>query len=95
MAAWLQVRYIRLFTASGSMQVALAYFRIFLVTMQREWMRIDKLRLDKFMLLARCFVKQTFESMLQHGWCASALVLLSTSQSGHRPTALQIVYSDW
>ena len=53
------------------MQSALHYFQIFARTMQREWFGIDKLRLDKFMVLARKFLHQVYAHLLSTGWYAS------------------------
>lgn len=52
-------------------QGALQYFRIFARTMQREWFGIDKLRLDKFMMLARKFLHQLYTHLQNTGWCAA------------------------
>jgi ribosomal RNA-processing protein 1 len=51
-------------------QVALGYFRVFLATMRREWFGIDRLRLDKFMMLVRKFMQQTFVHLRNANWCA-------------------------
>ena len=40
--------------------------------MQREWFGIDRLRLDKFMLLARKFVRALFSMLRDADWCACA-----------------------
>lgn len=53
-------------------QVAVRFFAMFLHTMQREWSHIDKLRLDKFMMLIRTFFSHLFEMMAQQQWCVSA-----------------------
>ena len=39
--------------------------------MQREWFGIDKLRLDKFMMLARKFLHQLYTHLQNTGWCAA------------------------
>ncbi len=68
-------------TAHGSANIlsaaqgALQYFKIFARTMQREWFGIDKLRLDKFMMLARKFLHQLYAHLQKSGWCASKLLL--------------------
>jgi hypothetical protein len=54
-------------------QGGLLYFKVFARTMQREWFGIDRLRLDKFMLLARKFVHQLFALLRQSDWCARVL----------------------
>lgn len=46
------------------------YFEGFLVTMVREWPSIDKLRLDKFMMLVRHFIRTAFSLLQEHKWCA-------------------------
>jgi hypothetical protein len=53
-------------------QVAFAYFRVFFATMRREWFGIDRLRLDKFLMLVRKFVQQTFVHLRNTDWCAAA-----------------------
>lgn len=50
------------------MQVAFAYFRAFMETVRREWFGIDRLRLDKFMMLVRKFVQQTFVHLRRLDW---------------------------
>ncbi|CAL8467083.1 g6619 [Coccomyxa elongata] len=47
---------------------ALLYFKVFAKTMQREWFGIDKLRLDKFMMLVRKFLHQLFVHLQEGGW---------------------------
>eukprot|EP00892_Ulva_mutabilis_P006984 jgi/Ulvmu1/4658/UM002_0389.1 len=49
-------------------EVALSYFQAFLQTMYREWGAIDKLRLDKFMMLVRRFIKGMFLMLQDRGW---------------------------
>lgn len=49
-------------------QVAFAYFRSFMDTVRREWFGIDRLRLDKFMMLVRKFVQQTFVHLRRLDW---------------------------
>ena len=36
--------------------------------MQREWFGIDRLRLDKFLMLARKFVRQLFVYLQASAW---------------------------
>lgn len=48
--------------------VSLEFFRGFLITLRREWSGIDRLRLDKFYLLIRRFVKALFELMRLRKW---------------------------
>ena len=37
-------------------------------TVRREWFGIDRLRLDKFMMLVRKFVQQTFVHLRRLDW---------------------------
>lgn len=60
---------------SENVQVALSFFQVFLQTMFREWDSIDKLRLDKFMMLVRKFIQGVFRLLLDHGWCAVLIIL--------------------
>ena len=53
------------------MQVAIQYFQVFLQTMAREWKGIDRLRLDKYMMLVRCFFTELFTLLAAHSWCAA------------------------
>eukprot|EP00967_Tisochrysis_lutea_P090663 scaffold129844_cov24-Tisochrysis_lutea.AAC.1 len=36
--------------------------------MQREWFNIDRLRLDKFLMLVRKFIGQLFTYLRSHNW---------------------------
>ncbi|KAL6532827.1 hypothetical protein OROGR_013787 [Orobanche gracilis] len=54
--------------------LALGFFRGFLVTLRREWSGIDRLRLDKFYLLIRCFMRTLFELMRLRKWDMGVLV---------------------
>jgi Nucleolar protein,Nop52 len=51
-------------------QVGAQYFSGFLRTMTQNWNRIDRLRMDKFMMLARVFFHAAFTLLDQHSWCA-------------------------
>ncbi|KAL0346040.1 UNVERIFIED_CONTAM: Ribosomal RNA processing protein 1B [Sesamum radiatum] len=53
--------------------LSLEFFRGFLVTLRREWPGIDRLRLDKFYLLIRRFVKALFELMRLRKWDVDVL----------------------
>ncbi len=44
------------------------YYTTFMHTMRREWAGIDRLRLDKFMLLIRKFVSAVLCQLRAHGW---------------------------
>ena len=50
------------------LQVAFLYFTVFLSTMRREWFGIDRLRLDKFMMLVRKFVRALFQYLQAQQW---------------------------
>ena len=54
----------RLLTAGDNLQVQTAYFRVFFQFLREEWQGIDRLRLDKFLMLARKFVRQLFSICL-------------------------------
>ncbi len=41
--------------------------------MQREWFGIDKLRLDKFMMLVRKFLRQLFVHLATKDWYVAEL----------------------
>lgn len=51
-----------------SEKVAFLYFTVFLSTMRREWFGIDRLRLDKFMMLVRKFVRALFQYLQAQQW---------------------------
>ncbi|KAL7134378.1 hypothetical protein ABFS83_11G022800 [Erythranthe nasuta] len=53
--------------------LSLEFFRGFIVTLRREWSGIDRLRLDKFYLLIRCFMKSLFELMRLKKWDVEVL----------------------
>ena len=40
----------------------------FFATMGREWMGLDRFRMDKFMMLTRRFVRQTFVFAKRSNW---------------------------
>ncbi|KAG9228993.1 hypothetical protein BJ875DRAFT_214029 [Amylocarpus encephaloides] len=44
------------------------FLRAFWQTMQREWERIDVLRMEKFLLVTRRYVGATFEVLKKGGW---------------------------
>ncbi|KAG5594723.1 hypothetical protein H5410_035955 [Solanum commersonii] len=48
--------------------LCLHYFSAFLITLRREWNGIDHLRLDKFYLLIRKFLRSVFELMRKYDW---------------------------
>ena len=45
--------------------------------MRREWFGIDRLRLDKFMMLVRKFTKSLFKYLQAQQWCARSCFLLA------------------
>lgn len=49
-------------------QGAFLFFSVFMRTMRREWFGIDRLRLDKFMLLMRKFVSQMLACLKKAKW---------------------------
>ncbi|KAL3841052.1 hypothetical protein ACJIZ3_025643 [Penstemon smallii] len=53
--------------------ISLEFFRGFIVTLRREWPGIDRLRLDKFYLLIRKFMKSLFELMRLRKWDVEVL----------------------
>lgn len=52
-------------------QVGWLYYRTFVRTMRREWVGIDRLRLDKFMLLIRKFFAAALRQLQACSWCVS------------------------
>ena len=55
----------------------------FFHTMQQQWSNIDKLRLDKFYLLIREFLKQIFKYLSNHGWSEIAMESLAVAFQAH------------
>ncbi|XP_021723691.1 ribosomal RNA processing protein 1 homolog [Chenopodium quinoa] len=53
--------------------LSLSYFSHFLLTMRKEWPGIDHLRLDKFYLLIRFFVRNLFVLLKELNWDLSVL----------------------
>ncbi|KAI1002720.1 hypothetical protein K3495_g5486 [Podosphaera aphanis] len=51
--------------------IALPFLRAFWQTMQREWINIDVLRMEKFLLLTRRYLGASFEFLKRHAWDAS------------------------
>jgi len=51
-----------------ALQMAYMYFTMFMHTMRREWFSIDRLRLDKFLMLVRKFMGQLFTYLRSHNW---------------------------
>ncbi len=52
------------------------FVRGFFVTHAREWVGIDKFRMDKFMMLVRRFLRQTFTYALRKEWSAEVVEAL-------------------
>ncbi len=48
--------------------MGLLYMRTFIATLRREWFTIDRLRLDKFMLLVRKFIGQMLSTVAASNW---------------------------
>ncbi len=55
-------------------QSAFTFFSCFVATIRREWFGIDRLRLDKFLLLIRRFVRRMLECLAKAKWWAPPLV---------------------
>ncbi|XP_006870907.1 PREDICTED: ribosomal RNA processing protein 1 homolog B [Chrysochloris asiatica] len=51
------------------------FIQTFWQTMNREWKGIDKLRLDKYYLLLRLVLRQSFEVLKRNGWEESGIQL--------------------
>ena len=51
-----------------TMEQAVCFFRSFYKTMDREWPGIDKLRLNKFYYLVRCFQRESLIYMAKSNW---------------------------
>ena len=49
-------------------QVGFFYFAAFIATMRREWFGIDRLRLDKYLMLVRKLVGSMFGYMHARRW---------------------------
>jgi Nucleolar protein,Nop52 len=49
---------------------------MFLATMRREWFGIDRLRLDKFMMLVRKFMQQMFVHLRNADWCGCRTIMM-------------------
>ena len=52
-----------------SPDVAHTYFTVFFRALREEWFGIDRLRLDKFMLLIRRMLRQLFRRLHSASWC--------------------------
>eukprot|EP00325_Prymnesiales_sp_UTEX-LB-985_P026949 CAMPEP_0174726590 /NCGR_PEP_ID=MMETSP1094-20130205/48089_1 /TAXON_ID=156173 /ORGANISM="Chrysochromulina brevifilum, Strain UTEX LB 985" /LENGTH=296 /DNA_ID=CAMNT_0015928189 /DNA_START=16 /DNA_END=903 /DNA_ORIENTATION=+ len=55
-----------------------AYVRGFWQTIMREWAHIDRLRLNKFYLLKRCFLDQSFRRVAKEEWAQEEVEALAT-----------------
>ncbi len=49
-------------------QTAFLYFACFMKTIRREWFGIDRLRLDKYLMLVRKFVAQLLRHLAASKW---------------------------
>mmetsp|Transcript_3263 Transcript_3263/g.8197 ORF Transcript_3263/g.8197 Transcript_3263/m.8197 type:complete len:566 (+) Transcript_3263:182-1879(+) len=65
-----------------SMQQSMLYFRTFFMTMLREWQGIDRLRLDKFYNLVRCFQREAFALLGRTGWKPSDVTAYNNIMAG-------------
>ena len=52
-----------------SPSTAHTYFAVFFRALREEWFGIDRLRLDKFMLLIRRMLRQLFRRLRDAAWC--------------------------
>ena len=80
-------------TDENPMQVAIQYFGTFIETMKREWFGIDRLRLDKFMLLVRKFIRQMLVSLIDAEWWVSAVLHVFMVLLIEKETAKLTAYS--
>ena len=62
---------------------AMLFVSSFFHTMQQQWSNIDKLRLDKYYLLIREFLKQIFKYLSNHGWSETAMESLAVTLQTH------------
>ncbi len=53
-----------------SPDVARTYFVVFFRALREEWFGIDRLRLDKYMLLIRRVLRQLFRRLHDADWCS-------------------------
>ncbi|XP_048132957.1 ribosomal RNA processing protein 1 homolog [Rhodamnia argentea] len=53
---------------SLELPLSVQYFSVFVLTMRREWVGIDVLRLDKFYVLIRRFLSSFFALMRKYSW---------------------------
>lgn len=42
--------------------------RVFFWTMEAEWAKLDKYRIDKYLSLVRAFVNQSFQLLMNNSW---------------------------
>mmetsp|Transcript_33904 Transcript_33904/g.61213 ORF Transcript_33904/g.61213 Transcript_33904/m.61213 type:complete len:383 (-) Transcript_33904:245-1393(-) len=54
-------------------ETAFSYFSEFILTMRREWKGIDRQRLDKYLLIIRCFFHEMFALIKKEDWNAELL----------------------
>lgn len=83
--------------AFQSMEHSFLYFDAFLKTMVREWFTIDRYRLEKFMMLVRKFLHESFVLLKNQKWETKWIkyfkkVLKKTvlSEEGNAPLGLKI-----
>jgi ribosomal RNA-processing protein 1 len=58
--------------------IATAYFEAFIKTMRREWFGIDRIRLDKYLMLIRKFVNHSLRQLQASKWKTSQVQAFST-----------------
>lgn len=51
-------------------EMVLPFLEAFWMTMAREWLGIDVLRMDKFLYLVRCYVRAGWRQFARRGWRA-------------------------
>lgn len=71
--------------AQLSPSTAHTYFTVFFRALREEWFGIDRLRLDKFMLLIRRMLRQLFRRLRDAAWSARLTLLLNLTAQGKAP----------
>uniref|UniRef100_A0A1B6I949 Ribosomal RNA processing protein 1 homolog n=1 Tax=Homalodisca liturata TaxID=320908 RepID=A0A1B6I949_9HEMI len=67
----------RLIHSFASFKSSLLFIETFFESLGVEWFGIDQLRLDKFMMLVRRFMRQSFELVARSGWSKDQVQQLS------------------
>ena len=72
----------------------LRYLEVFVQTMRRRWMDIDRHRLDKFLMLLRHFLQAMFLYLSRHDWdpeyVAKCTALITASLAESRPGVVSV-----